>query len=189
MKTIKILASITMLIAVIVMMCGCLASEYKEYRYWLNEDGTGHGTIKFINIVSQEEDEKDVTATDFSGLIDDYLNGSSFEDENPHLTVTSKELKEENGMLMGYVTFTFDHFDSIGFYRFEDCDCAPVMYYMGSLSETFVESNGTYLGEGTDFPLLIWDHGATEFYLKTLVLEDVSDCHSLLSLWKTWKEN
>jgi hypothetical protein len=62
------------------------------------------------------------------------------------------------------------------------------MFYMGSLSETYVESNGTYLGADRDFPIIIWDEGQTEFYFKTLLKEDMSNGHSLLPFYRTWLE-
>jgi hypothetical protein len=177
------------LLAAVVMLCGCLASQYKEYHYRLNSDGSGEGVITYVNIVSQEDEEKDVSLKDFGELVDDCLEGSSFEDENPHLRLTDKKLYEKDGVLMGEVRFTFDNMDSIGFYRTSDCECSPYMFYLGSLSETYVESNGSYLGVNRDFPILIWEGDRDEFYFKTSILEDLSDCHSLLPLYKTWEES
>lgn len=174
-----------------IFLSSCLTTEYKEYRFTFNSDGSGSGVIKYVNIVSQEDEEKDVSFTDFGELIDEWLKGSSFEDENPSYTVVRKELYEENGVLCGEVEFTFDSFRQAGFIRFEDCDCAPILYYMGSLSETYMESNGTYFSDETDmdFPVMSWKPGISEVFFKTQVQEDLSDCHSLLPLYKTWEES
>ncbi|MBN3035996.1 MAG: hypothetical protein JW861_10465 [Bacteroidales bacterium] len=178
-----------LLLSAIFFLSSCLTTEYKEYRFKLNENGSGSGTVKFINIVSQEDEEKDVSFEDFGELISDYIEGSTFEDENPNFTVSDKRLFEENGVLCGEVTFTFDDINSIGFFLSSDCECAPILYYLGSLSETFNETNGTYLGEEEDFPLISWNSEAREFYFKTTVQDDLSDCHSLLPLYNTWKES
>lgn len=176
------------LVGLMIGLSGCLTPEYKEYYYTINGDGTGEGRMKFINIVSEEEDEENMSAKDFGELITNYYEGEQFSEDNPYLTVTDKKLYEENEQLMGEVWFTFDSVDSVGFYRHEDCECCPWMFYFGSLSETYVESNGTYLGTDRDFPMIIWDEGQTEFYFKTLLKEDMSNGHSLLPFYRTWLE-
>ncbi len=187
MKNVVTLITVGMLLAVMVMVLGgCLTSEYKEYHYRINQDGSGEGTMKFVNLVSEEDDEQDVSLKDFEELISDYYEGEQFSEDNPHLTITDKKLYEEDGMLMGEVVFTFDNADSIGFFQYEDCDCCPWMLYIGSISETFLESNGTYLGADRDFPMIIWEEGQDEFNFKTHLKEDMSDGHGLLALYKTW---
>ncbi len=167
-------------------MTSCLTTEFKEYRYILKQDGSGQGTILYVNIVSEEDEEKDVSFTDFGELVEGYLEGGKFEEENPYLNVTHKEIYEKDGVLMGSVRFTFDSIDSIGFFRL-DIENSPFMYYMGSLSETFVETNGKYLGENRDLPIIVWDADVKEFFIKTSLKEDMSDAHSLLAVYKTWK--
>ena len=189
MRPFRILTLLLMLICLVVMINGCLTSQYKEYHFKLNKDGSGSGTIKFVNLLSQEDNGEDVSDADFTELVDNYLNGTSFEDDNPHMKVSNKKLYQADSMLIGEVTFTFDNLDSIGFYRYTDCKCCPTMFYLGSLSETLMESNGTYLGENRELPILIWDPEVDEFSFKTMVTEDISECHSLLPMYETWKES
>jgi hypothetical protein len=189
MRPLRLVALMLILVGVVVMTTGCLTSQYKEYHFKVNKDGTGSGTIKFINLLSQEDNGEDVSDADFTELVDNYLNGTSFEDDNPHLTVSEKKLHKVDSTLVGEVTFTFDNFDSIGFYRYVDCKCSPTMFYLGSLSEKFMESNGTYLGENRDLPILIWDPKQEEFNFKTVVTEDISQCHSLLPMYEIWKQS
>lgn len=170
-----------------ILFTSCLTSEFKEYRYILKKDGSGQGSIIYVNIVSEEDEEKDVSFSDFGELIDSYLEGEKFEEENTFLTVTGKEIYEKNGVLMGKVRFTFDSIDSIGFFTL-DIDNSPFMYYLGSLSETLIETNGDYLGENRDIPIIVWDADVKEFYIKTQLKEDMSDAHSLLPVYRTWKE-
>ncbi len=47
------------------------------------------------------------------------------------------------------------------------------MYYMGDFGETYSESNGNYLGEEKDFPVIIWQSDADEIYIKTVVQDDL----------------
>ena len=118
MKNLLTIAIVGMLLmGLMIGLTGCLTPEYKEYYYTINDDGTGEGRMKFINLVSEEEDEEDVSAKDFGELITDYYEGEQFSEDNPHLTITDKKLYEEEGMLMGEVWFTFESADSIGFYR------------------------------------------------------------------------
>jgi len=59
---------------------------------------------------------------------------------------------------------------------------------MDDFGETYSESNGNYLGEEEDFPMIEWEPGTDEIYLKTIVQEDLESTHSLLPLYKTWEE-
>lgn len=167
---------------------GCIAVEMKEYRFRMNDDGAGEGSIRFINIVSEEEDEQDVSIKDFRELVSNYIEGKAFEEDNPHYNVIDKRLYEENGVLVGEVVFTFDSMDSIGFYRDRDCKCSKYIYYMEPLSEVYYESNGNYLGENRDLPLLAWSPSEEELYFKTLISENIEGAHSLLPLYESWKE-
>ena len=168
---------------------GCLTTESKEYRFKINADGSGEGTIKHVNIVSEEDEGMDVSFKDFNDLINDYLEGTTFEENNEHFRLTDKKLFEENGQLMGQISFTFESMDSIGFYHDPGCECNPYMYYIGSLSESFVESNGKYLGKDRDFPIIAWSDNSGELFFKTQVKQDMSDAHELLPLYNTWLES
>jgi len=170
------------------LLTGCLATEYKEYRFKLNVDGTGEGSVIFYNLISVEDDEQDVSFKDFGELVSDYIEGTRFEDDNPGYVVTSKEIYEENGLLVGKVEFTFEDIRIVGFYKAKDCDCSPLLYYLGDFGETYSQSNGNYLGAEDDFPMIEWEPGTKEIYLKTIVQEDLESTHSLLPLYKTWKE-
>lgn len=174
---------------VVINLTGCLSTEYKEYIFRINSDGSGDGEIIFYNLVSVEDDEKDDSLKDFGELVSDYIKGSNFEDENPNYQVTNKELFETDSILAGRVEFDFNNFRNIGFYKSEDCDCSPLMYFLGDFGETYSESNGEYLGEENDFPVIIWQSDTDEIYIKNAVQDDLTGTHSLLNLYRTWKEN
>jgi hypothetical protein len=173
----------------IIFLSSCLTTEYKEYTFQINEDGSGSGKIKYINIISQEDDGVNASATDFEQLINDYLNGNSFEQENHYHLVTNKRLFEENGVLCGEVEFTFTHIDSVGFTKFSNCECAPLLYYMGALTETLIDTDGNYLGLNRDFPVITWEPGMSEVFIKTMVEADVSNGHSLLAMYIAYRES
>jgi hypothetical protein len=170
-------------------LTGCLSAEYKEYILKFNADGSGEGEIIFYNLVSVEDDEKDDSFKDFGELVSDYIEGTNFENDNPNYQVTNKELIEKDSILVGRVEFAFTNFRDIGFFKSEDCDCSPLMYYMGNFGESYSKSNGNYLGEEKDFPVIIWQSDADEIYIKTVVQEDLTGAHSLLKLYHTWKDN
>lgn len=166
---------------------GCLSTEYKEYNFEINPDGSGSGSITFYNIVSIEDKEKDVSYKDFGELVSDYLEGTRFEDDNAGYKVTHKELIKQDSILIGKIEFTFNNLADVKFYKDEQCDCSPIMYYMGGFGETYSESNGKYLGENRDFPLITWKSGTKNLYIKTIVQDDLSNAHSLAGLYDDWK--
>lgn len=170
------------------LLTGCLTTESKQYSFKVKPDGSGEGSITFINIVSQDDDGRDVSFKDFGELVTDYLEGSSFEDANANYTVTGKRLYEKDGKLNAEVTFTFESIDNIGFFRTADCECAPVLFSTSSLQETLTESNGRNLNESMNVPLISWDASTKEYNFKTTVLDDTSNTRSLLAHWQKWKK-
>ena len=182
----SLILRLSMMALTAVSLSGCIGAEYKEYRFRVKADGSGEGTVRFVNIVSQDEEERDVSFKDFATLVTDHLEGTSFENDHPGYRVTGKRLLEENGMLVGEVTFTFASLDSVGFLTIPDCACAPVIYLTGSSQETFVESNGRTAGsEQTSF--VMWDAGTSEIYMKTSLMSDVSGMRTLLPHFHDWK--
>ena len=171
-----------------ILLSGCLGTQYKEYRFRVKADGSGEGTVRFVNIVSQDEDDRDVSFKDFATLVTDYLDGTSFESDNPGYHVTGKRLLEENGVLVGEVSFTFTSLDSVGFLTVPNCACAPIFYLMGQSQETYVESNGRHSGESAKTPFVVWDAGTTEITVKTSLMSDVSGARDLVSHYQSWKE-
>ena len=173
----------------LIILTGCLSTEYKEYIFQINPDGSGEGEIIFHNLLSVEDDEKDDSFKDFSELISDYIEGENFENDNPNYQVTNKDLFEQDSILVGKVEFEFTNINEIGFFKSDDCDCSPLMYYLGDFGETYSESNGNYLGEEKDFPVIIWPFDADDIYIKTVVQEDLAETHSLLRFYHTWKDS
>lgn len=173
--------------ALLLSFTGCLTTESKEYRFKINSDGSGTGTITFVNILSQDDEGDDVSAVDFEELVTDYLEGSSFDEANPSFHVTGKRLFEKNGQLMGEVSFTFSRLDSIGFFRRSGCDCCPILLYSEAFQETYVGSDGQYLSENSATPFILWEPGTKEFYVKTSVTDDLEGTRSLLAHWQEWK--
>ncbi|MBN2572420.1 MAG: hypothetical protein JXA68_09855 [Ignavibacteriales bacterium] len=186
-KSFSIILSI--IVTITFMLSSCLSVEKKEYSFKVNTDGTGEGKIKYINIISEMDDSSDVSDVDFDELINNYINGTYFEDENPNLFVTDKRLFEENGVLCGEVIFTFNSFQQIGFYKYPKCDCSPVMYNLGNLSETYEISNGEYLGDETAMYFIVWESETKEFEFTTIVSSAIESSVSLLPRYLDWEAN
>jgi hypothetical protein len=165
---------------------GCLTVESKEYTIKLKTDYSGEATIKFVNILSEADDTLDISADDFRQLMEFYVQGAQLEKENPGYHNVKKRLFEQDGMLCGEVTFTFDSLSALRIYKY-DKD-SPYMYFVGNplSSEQFVESNGTF---GYDWmPVAFWQKDAKELYLKTKVVSEVVHHRSLLKNFKEWQE-
>ncbi|MCF7912134.1 MAG: hypothetical protein K9M99_06380 [Candidatus Cloacimonetes bacterium] len=183
----KMLMRFFMVLLISLVLTGCLTTEFKEYRFTINEDGSGSGSIKYINLVSAEDEGEDVSFADFQELIDDYLRGETFETDNPDYQVTSKELYEENGQICATLEFTFDHYSAADFFRYEQCNCSPMMYYTGDISETVIEIDGEKISDNESIPVYMWSPEVRNFYIKTSVNDDMSNAHDFVDLFRLWK--
>jgi len=183
-------ASLLTLALLVLLTAGCLSVEKKEYRFTLKADGSGEGTIRFVNILSSDDNGKDVSFKDFAELVTDYLDGTKFEDDYPVFHVTGKKLLEEHGQLVGEVNFTFSSFDSAGFLRTAKCDCCPVLYFINTDKgqETVTETSGKVHTGVAPSPFIEWEPKARELTLKTTLMEDTSSARSMISHYRMWKE-
>lgn len=166
---------------------GCLTVESKEYRIILRSDNSGEATIRFVNIMSESDDTTDVAADDFQQLIEFYLEGTQLENENPGFRNVKKRLFEQQGVLMGEISFTFDSLGAVRLFRFDRS--SPYMYFSGSplSSEQLIETNGT---RGPDWlPVVFWPKDATEFYIKTRVSSEVPYRRSLVQNFQEWEQS
>ena len=164
---------------------GCLTVEFKEYTIKLKNDHSGEATIRFINILSEAEDTTDVSADDFKQLIEFYLQGTQLEKDNPGYRNAKKRLYEQDGVLVGEVTFTFDSLSALRIFKYDKE--SPYMYFVGHplSSEQYVESNGAF---GRDWmPVVFWPKDTKELTLKTKVVSEVSHQRSLLKNFREWQ--
>ena len=184
MKWLKL--SFLFLIMFVFMFSGCMKVEKKYYEVVLNDDGSGEGTIVFYNLFSENDEEgSDNTKEDFETLINDYIEGSTFEDEHPGLNVTDKELEEVDGVLCGIVTFTFDEPAGIGLYK-HDAD-SPWMYWPGTEDEEYYDSEDGEFGSDI-MPMIFWAGDTKEFVFMTSANEFSEECRSLLPRFYEWEE-
>ncbi len=166
-------------------LISCLTVESKEYRIKLRSDHSGEATIKFINILSESDDTLDISTDDFHQLMEFYIEGTQLEEENPGFQNVKKKLYEQNGVLVGEVSFTFDSLASVHLFRFDRS--SPYMYLAGSpLSrEQLLETNGA---TGPDWmPVVFWPKDVTELYVKTKVASEVPYQKSLLPNFQDWQ--
>ena len=173
-------------IVLISLLSGCLTVGTKEYLIKLKTDHSGEATVRFLNILSEADDTLDISADDFRQLMEFYVQGTQLEKENPGYHNVKKRLYEQDGMLCGEVTFTFDSLSALRIYKY-DKD-SPYMYFVGSplSSEQFVDANGTF---GQDWmPVVFWPKDMRELYLKTKVVSEVAHHRSLLKNFKDWQE-
>ncbi len=181
----KKLLPILLLIAAL--SVGCLNVQHKTYTFKLNPDGTGSGSIFFYNIHSSDEDERDVSFKDFGTLVTDYIEGNTFNDENPDWNFTNKELFVEDGVLCGRADFTFADMGSAKLYRTANCNCAPILLLPGAIDETLMEHNGASVALG-DAEVIEWPADAKEVTYKTEVTSDVENVRNLTEHYNAWKK-
>lgn len=172
------------ILLVILELPSCLTVESKEYHITLNPDHSGEAVIKFINIMSEADDTVDISNDDFHQLIDFYLQGNQLEKENPGFHNVKKRLFEQDSVLCGEITFTFDSLGSVRIFKYDAN--SPFMYAVGSplSSEQYVESNGML---GRDWmPIVFWPKDSRDLYIKTKIVSEVSFHRSLLQNYKAW---
>ncbi len=176
---------IVMAVLAAVLLTGCLTPVYKEYTINVNPDGSGSGTIRFVDIISGEPWDEGEIQSDFRELIEEYLGGSYFEEDYYGMTVKEKKLYEEDGVLVGQIDFNFKSLSTLKFYRYEKCDCCPWMNTELLEDEHLIETNGEFIYG--DPIVYIWPSDVTTMEFKT-VLAGRSDGVSLLPQYKEWEE-
>jgi hypothetical protein len=180
----RLLAAVLLSLACASLFGGCLTAERKEYHFTLRPDGSGTGTITFLNIMSDDEESKNVSAKDYAGLVTDFYKGKKFEEQNPSYSNVRKRLYEKDGKLNAEITFDFLSYEDAGLYRHEGK--GPWMFFSGSSAAMTVEhydtANGTYGGER--MPVIFWPEGTTEFRIATRISDPDESMHSLLPYFK-----
>jgi hypothetical protein len=183
MKLVKIV-----LIAVLAFfVSSCLTVEKKKYEFEFTGKSTGTLTITYVNLFSQMDDSLDISEEDFDELIEDYINGTTIEDEFPLATNIKKELYEESGKLNGKVTMDFTSLDAVRLYQFDKK--SPICFNVGQTidGESFESSNGT-LGNSDYMNVVFWSGKAKKLEVVTTVdAYDEEDCVSLVKQYRKWK--
>ena len=173
-------------IFLVTLISGCLTVEKKEYRLKMTGPTSGKGTIKYINIVSQKDNDKDVSLKDFAELITDYYQGDKFEKDFPDLKNIQKKLYEENGTLVAEFTFDFDSLSHVKIFQF-DKD-APYMCLIKESfnSEEYDTSNGIY--NWNNLPVIFWKKNTKDFAFNTKMSIDSTKTVSLLEHFRNWEK-
>jgi hypothetical protein len=184
MDKLRLLPALLLLPLCALLLGGCLTAERKECLFLVKPDGSGSGTITFHNIMSSEEDGKNMSARDYHDLVTQFLKGTKFEEQNPSLGNIRKRLYEKDGQLHAEVMFDFLSYEDIGLYRYKGS--GNWMYFAGHTSrlssETYETSNGEYGGE--KMPVVFWPEKTNEFRVTVEIDEPSSENHSLLSNYK-----
>ncbi len=168
-------------------LTGCLGVEKKEYTIILKDGQSGTATIKYVNIFSTDDNEKDVSFKDFGEMISDYYEGNKIEQDFPGIRNVKKRLFVENNTLCGEISFAFDSLSHAHVFRFDD---GPFMYFVNSgsnSSEKIEWSNGHFGGDR--MPVLFWKRTEKELRFKTVVTEDVTGKRNLVKLYKLWQSS
>ncbi len=173
-----------LLFSAIVVLSGCLTTQYKEYKFEFKDKTSGTLTITYVNIFSQiyeDENADSVLNADFAELAADYLEGSKIEEEFPHAKVVSKRLYEKNYQLYGEVVLEFATPADVNLFQFDKK--SPYAYSFTS-DETFFDGNGT---KPETVNAVFFSSKLKTFELTTSISEPEETDQSLLSTWKANK--
>jgi hypothetical protein len=171
------------LFTVAIFFSSCLTVEKKIYKYEFTGKNTGTLSITYYNITSTNDSEG-VAKTDFTELIDTYLNGNKPEDEFPGAKLIKKELYEDSGKLCARIVFEFTDLKTAKLYQADPK--AAYMLHMSSFSESYVSSNGTWGGD--IMPVVFWDRKLKTLDVTTTVEKNIDNTYSLLDMYKAWKK-
>lgn len=165
----------------------CLTVEKKEFTFKLTGKTSGQLTIKYINIISNKEDDKDVSEADFEELINDYYEGTSINEKFPKARNLKKRLFVENNQLCMEVTMNFDNLEDVRLYKYNRK--SPIMFkpQVDSETEEYLTSNGKYGGD--IMPIVFWDRKAKELHLTTTISEPDESSVSLVDQFREWKKD
>ncbi|MCE2502556.1 MAG: hypothetical protein J4G05_00610 [Chlorobi bacterium] len=161
---------------------GCLTASRKILKFNMKDDGSGTGSMTFVNIMSVQDGETDQSLEDYSELVNKWLYGTEFEDANPNLQNVQKRLFARANRLYGEITFSFDYYGDVGLYRHQDT--GPWMYYARlntSNIEFFDTANGHYAGGS--MPVIFWPEETRDFRIANGFNHGNNSVHSLYSLY------
>lgn len=181
----KYFLKLILLFLIVVVFNGCLTVERKEYNVTLTSANSGKAVIKYINIISSKDDDRDVSMKDFAELITDYYEGKKLEDEYPNVKNMKKRLYEENGVLCGELSFDFDSLSSVKIFKY-DKDSPFMLVKDGFSNETMDDFNGEMIDE--KLPVIFWNKNTKNFKWSTTVSSDLSNTVSLLEPFKNWEK-
>jgi hypothetical protein len=181
---------VAVLLAISVLISGCLTAGHKEMRVSLNPDGrSGTATVLFSRIHSEAtSDTSDLTKDDFNSLITEYYQGSKLSVMFPNISNIKKRIYLDGNELMGEMTFSFSDIADLGFFRYQGT--GPFMYYTladGYFSSgTFEASNGSFGGD--KMPFIFWDASTRDFFVKVALSQAQAPERSLVAQWKAWSK-
>lgn len=166
-------------------MVSCLTVERKQYTFEFTGKNSGKLTIKYINIMSDEDSAGYTRVQDFDELLSSYINGSKIEESYPEAQNISKRLYEENGVLCGEVIMNFPNLQAARLYQFDKK--SPFMFYASSVDgESYIESNGSYGGDV--MPVVLWPSKLKKLIVSTSVSKPSESSASLLDEYRKWKK-
>ncbi len=183
----RLIYSVVCLIVFSFVVSGCLTVEKKEYKIHLTGKTSGNGTIKYVNILSQKENEKDVSMKDFAELITDYIQGDKVNNDFQGIKIINKKVFEENGVLCAEFSFEFDSLKHMKIFQYDKDSPYMLLIQNSYSSEAYDSSNGEYNLDS--LPIIFWKKGTKDFEWKTKLTSDLSNTVSLLDQYKAWEKN
>ena len=169
----------------LILLSGCISVERKIYKIQMTGPNSGHATIKFINIVSQKDNDRDVSMKDFAELVTDYVEGPKVEDDYPGATNFKKRLFEEENVLCAEFTFDFDSLSIPKLFQLDQNSPIMLMIKDNSAGEKYFSSNGTWGGD--NMPVIFWKKTDKVLEWETTLQSDLEKSVSMVENYRSWK--
>ena len=177
---------------------GCLWLEKAEFHIRVNPDGSGSGSVRYINICDAPDSVTgSVSGAELSGafttLMDQYVHGDGFEQEYNQAHVTGKRLFRQDSMLCGEVTFTFDSLAAFNLFRYRDAKGGFISHLVhplfGLYHTAVLQSNAGLTARFEGDAALVWPASVHEFDFTVVTTFDSLYPTRTFSLANVWSRS
>lgn len=146
---------LTVLVAVLVALPGCILIRSTEHRISVNEDGTGEAVLRLIDLRSDEMADS-LVQRDFRIMMSSYEKEGEKEFTRQGRTITAKKLFTRADTLYAEIGYTFANLQAIEGLHVTDTD----IYVVVPVTRHVVRTNGQIEPWTGDAKRIVWKRDA-----------------------------
>jgi hypothetical protein len=146
---------LTVLLAVLVALPGCILIRSTEHRISVNDDGTGEAVLRLVDLRSDEMADS-LVQRDFRIMMSSYERESEGEFSRQGRTITDKKLYTRADTLYAEIAYTFTNLQAIEGLHVTDAE----MYVVVPATRHVVRTNGLVEPWAGDARRIVWKRDA-----------------------------
>lgn len=139
----------------LLVLSGCLVVGSSEQRITLNQDGSGEGVLRLIDIRSDATTDSAV-GRDFEAMMSAFDQDVEKEFARDGRTVTAKRVVVRADTLVAELTYTFESLTALAGMRVTDDE----LYVIVGPEREIVRTNGKIRSDDHSGKQIVWDRGA-----------------------------